>query len=143
MNFYQDKNKWKHSFSHIEISKNEADKGINWSTYKNHYALIKKSNVFLGDHHQNFICRRCLNSYTSGNFLMLQKQKCRDDNRTTIEFSNESPLHWKKIFHKNPLFFRINADFEAGSEKDKSSVVKKTTKSYKQNPVLKNLEDLI
>ena len=33
----------------------------------------------------------------------------------------------KKHFHKNPLFFRIIADFEADNEIDNSSVGKKTT----------------
>ena len=42
----------------------------------------------------------------------------------------------KKHFHKNPLYFRIYADFEADNEKDKSSIGNKTTNNYKQNPVL-------
>ena len=58
LNFYQDKNKWKHNLVPIEISKNDSDRVVD----KNRYALIKKLNVFFGDHHKNFICRRCLNS---------------------------------------------------------------------------------
>ena len=65
-----------------------------------------------------------------------QKQKCGDDNITTIKNSMESHLHWNKHFHKNPLYFRIYADFEADNEKDISSVGNKTTNIYKQNPVL-------
>ena len=42
----------------------------------------------------------------------------------------------KKHFHKNPLFFRIIADFEADNEVDGSSVGNKTTNIYKHNPVL-------
>ena len=42
----------------------------------------------------------------------------------------------KIIFHKNPLYFRIYADFEADNEKDNSIVRNKTTNIYKQNPVL-------
>ena len=42
----------------------------------------------------------------------------------------------KIIFHKNPLYFRIFADFEADIEKDNSSVGNNTTNIYKQNPVL-------
>ena len=34
--------------------------------------------------------------------LMQHKQKCGDDNITTVKTSNESHLHWKKHFHKNP-----------------------------------------
>ena len=67
---------------------------------------------------------------------MKLKQKCGDDNRTTIKTSKESHLHWKKHFHKNPLYFRICADFEADNEKDNSSTGNQTTNMYKQNPVL-------
>ena len=42
----------------------------------------------------------------------------------------------KKHFHKNPLYFRIYADFEADNEKDNSKIGNKTTNIYKQNPVL-------
>ena len=64
------------------------------------------------------------------------KQKRGDDKITTIKTSNESHLHWKKHFHKNPLYFRIYAGFEADNEKDNSSIGNKTTNIYKQNPVL-------
>ena len=47
---------------------------------------------------------------------------------------------WKKHFHKNPLFFRIYAVFEADKEKDNSNVGNKTTNIYKQNPVLHGYE---
>ena len=43
---------------------------------------------------------------------------------------------WKKHFHKNPLCFRIIADFEADNEIDGSNIGNKTTNIYKQNPVL-------
>ena len=42
----------------------------------------------------------------------------------------------KKHFHKNPLCFRIIADFEAKNEKNNSKIGNKTTNIYKQNPVL-------
>ena len=45
-------------------------------------------------------------------------------------------IYWNKRFHKNPLNFRIYADFEADNEKDNSSVGNKTTNIYKQNSVL-------
>ena len=37
------------------MSKNESDEVIDLLIYKNHYALIKKLNVFLGDHNESFI----------------------------------------------------------------------------------------
>ena len=64
LNFYQDGDKWKHNLLPTEISKNESDNVIDLLISKNHYALIKKLHVFLGDHHKSFVCRRCLNSYT-------------------------------------------------------------------------------
>ena len=135
LNFYQDGDKWKHNLIPIEISKNESDKVIDLLIYKNHYALIKKLHVFLGDHHKSFVCRRCLNSYTSENALTNHKEKCGDD-ICTIRTSNESHLYWKKHFHKNPLYFRIIADFEADNEKDDTKIGNKTTNIYKQKPVL-------
>ena len=64
---------------------------------------MKKLNVFLGDPHRSFICRRCLNSHTSENMLMLHKPKCENFDRTTIRTSPELHLHWKDHFHKSPL----------------------------------------
>ena len=55
LNFYQDGDKWKHNLKPIEISINESDKVIDLLIYKNHYALIKKLHVFLGDHNKSFV----------------------------------------------------------------------------------------
>ena len=149
LNFYQDQNKWKHKLIPIEISKNISDRVIHLAIYKNHYVLIKKLDTFLGDHNKKFIRRRCLSSYTSENMLITHKEQCGDDNITSIKTSNESHLFWKKHFHKNPLNFRIYADFEADNEKDNSVTGNKTTNIYKQNPVLNGyhivseLEDIL
>ena len=136
INFYQDQNQWKHKLIPIEISKNNSDRVIDLAIYKNHYVLIKKLDVFLGDHNKKFICRRCLCSYTSENTLSKHKPKCENNDITSIKTSNESHLFWKKHFHKNPLYFRIYADFEADNEKDNTYIGNKTTNIYKQNPVL-------
>ena len=149
MNFYQDGDKWKHNLIPIEISKNESDNVFDLLFYKNHYAPIKKLHVLLGNHNKSFVCRRCLNSYTCGNALKNHKEKCADDNICTIRTSNEPYLHWKKHFHKNPLYFRIIADFEADNEIDGSNIGNKTTNIYKQNPllngyyILPELEDVL
>ena len=42
----------------------------------------------------------------------------------------------KKHFHKNTIYFRIDADFEVDIEKDDSKLGNKTTNVYKQKPVL-------
>ena len=68
--------------------------------------LLLKINVFLGDHQKNFICRGCLNSYTSENMLVLNKTKCENNDRTTIRTSIKSHLYRKKHFHKNPFYLR-------------------------------------
>ena len=139
IHFYQDGDKCKHNLKPIEISKNESVNVIDLLIYKNHYALIKKLHVFLGDHNKSFVCRCCLNSYTCENALNNHKEKCGDDNICTTKTSNESQFFWKKHFHKNPLYFRIYADFEADNEKDNSKIGKKTANIYKQNPVLNGL----
>ena len=136
LNFYQDQNQWKHKLIPIEISKNNSDRVIDLAICKNHYVLIKKLDVFLGDHNKKFICRRCLSSYTNENMLIKHKPKCENNDITSIKTSNESHLHWEKYFHKNPLYIRIYADFEADNENDDSIVGNKTIKIYKQNPVL-------
>ena len=136
LNFHQDADKWKHKLIPIAINKNESDKVIDLLIYKNHYALIKKLHVFLGDHNKSFVCRRCLNSYTCENALINHNEKCGDDNICTIRTSNESHLYWNKHFHRNPLYFRIIADFEADNEIDGSNIGNNTTIIYKQIPVL-------
>ena len=92
LNFYQDQNKWRHKLDPIEVSKNDADQVIDLIIYKNHYSLIKKINVFLGDHHKIFIPRRCLNSYTSDNMLKIHEPKCENNDITTLRTSPESHL---------------------------------------------------
>ena len=42
----------------------------------------------------------------------------------------------KKHFHKNLVYFRIIADFEADNEKEDNVIGNKTTIIYQQNPVL-------
>ena len=68
--------------------------------------------------------------------LMLHKPKCGNNDITTIRTSSEPHLHWKKHFQKNPLYFRLYADFEADNEKDNRIIGTKTINNYKQNPVL-------
>ena len=136
LNFYQDQNQWRHKLLPFKVSKNDSDRVIDLAIYKNHYVLIKKLDVFLGNHNKKYICKRCLSSYTSEKILMKHKQKCGINNITTIKTSNESHFHWKKHFHRNPLYFRIYADFEADNEKENSIIGDKTTNIYKQNPVL-------
>ena len=136
LNFYQDQNKWKHKLIPIEVSKHDSHRVIDLAIYKNHFIPIEKLDVFLADHNKKIICRQCLSSHTSKNILMKHKQKCGEDNITTINTSSGTHLLWKNHFHKNPLYFRIYADFEADNEIYNSSIGNKTTKIYKQNPVL-------
>ena len=96
LNFYQDGDKWKHNSIPTEISKNESDRVVDLLTYKNYYALIRKVQVFLGNHNKSFVCRRCLNSYTNENTLINHEEKCGDDNICAIRTSSEFHLYWKK-----------------------------------------------
>ena len=126
LNFYQDQNNWRHKLIPIVSCKLISDRVIDLIIYKNLHALTKKLKVFLGDHNKKFICRRCLNSYTSEKMLMLYKQKSGEDNITSLRTSPESHLRCKK----NPLYFRIYADFEADNEEVDSSIGNKTTNIY-------------
>ena len=107
---------WKHELIPIESSKNESDRIVDLLLYKNLHALIKTLHVFLGIHNKNFICRRCLTSYTNKNLLMIHKPKCEQQKITTTRKSNESHLHWKKHFHRKPLYFENIAGFEADNQ---------------------------
>ena len=136
LNNYQDQNKSRHKLVPSEVSQKDSDRVVDLLIYKNHHALIKKLNVFLGDLNKTFISRRCLNSYTSEYMLMIHKPKCKNNDICSIRTSNESHFQCRKHFHKNPNFFRIDADFEADNVIDNSSIGNRTTNTYKQNPVL-------
>ena len=90
LNFYQDGKIWKHNLIPIEISKIDLDGVVDLLIYKNHYALIKKLYVYLGNHNKTFVCRRCLNSYTKEYTLTNHKVKCGEDNMCAIRTSIES-----------------------------------------------------
>ena len=75
LKFYQNQNTLRQKLVHFEVSKIESDRVIDLLIYKNHHALLEKLNVFLGDHHKTFICRRRLSSCTSENMLKLHKPK--------------------------------------------------------------------
>ena len=62
--------------------------------------------------------------------LLSYKPKCEIYDLTTIRTSSESHLRLKDHFHKNPLYFRVIADFRAGNEIDSSSIGIKTTDIY-------------
>ena len=76
-----------------------------------------------------------MNSYTSENMLISHKRKFENNDITTIRTSAEPHLHLKKHCHKDPLYFRVHADFQADNQKVNSSIGNKTTNIYKQNPV--------
>ena len=135
-NFHLDINKWKHILIPIELSKNRTDKVIDLIIYKNHFALIRKLKVFLGKQDCRYSCRKCLSRYRSDNMIIKHIQKCgmRHD-ITTIKTSNRPYINWKKHYHKNPVYFRIFADFEADNEIDDTYIGNKTINIYKQNSV--------
>ena len=72
--------------------------------------------------------------------LLLHKPNCETTDVTTIRISPESRIYWKKHFHRNPLYFRLYADFEADNDNDNSSIGNRTTNTYKQNPALNGYE---
>ena len=54
---------------------------------------------------------------------------------TTKKTSNRPYKLWDKHCHKNPVYFRVYADFEADNEIDDPCIGDKTTNIHKQNPV--------
>ena len=127
LNFYQDQKNWEQKLVPLEISKIESDKGVDWLIFKNHYDFNKKLNVFLGKQDCRYIGKRCLNSHTIEDMINTQKQLCDLKGITSIRTSIESHLLWKNPFHKNPIYFRIYADFETDNEIDSSSIGNTTT----------------
>ena len=126
LKFHQHQNKWKHKLLPIKVIKNESDRVCDLLIYKNQYVLNKKLRIFLGNHKCNYVCRHCLNSYTSQNVLNKHKQQCGEQDISSIRLGFENHSYWRKHFHKNPLYFGIYADFEADTEIDKSNIVNKT-----------------
>ena len=102
LNFYQVQNQWKHKLIPSEVSKNDSDRVIDLAIYKNHYVLIKKLDVFLGDHKKKFICRRCLCSYTSENMLTKHNPKCENIDILVLK------LQTNLIFIGKSIFIRIH-----------------------------------
>ena len=112
INIYElnfDQNKYK--LIPFGISKNVTEKVIDLLIYKNHFVLIKKLNVFIGKEKCKYICRKCLSSYTSQIMLIQHKNICGENQN--LRTSPNSHIYWKKYFHRNILYFRIYADFEA------------------------------
>ena len=140
-----DQNKYK--LIPIEISKNESDKVIDLLIYKNHYVLIEKLNVFIGKHDCKYVCRKCLNSYTTNSMLVKHKKLCKENQQ--LKTSTNSHIYWNKYYQKNKLYFRIYADFEADIKKENIKIGDKTTNIYKQEPVcngyrmVSELEDVL
>ena len=67
--------------------------------------------------------------------IIKHKENCEQKQEvTTNRTSDESYLYWKNHFHKNPIYFRIIADFEADNEIDNSNIGIKSTNIRKQNP---------
>ena len=132
---YQNQNIWRNKLLPIEASKNNSDEIVNLLIYKNHYVLIKKLNVCLGKQHCLYICRWCLNAYTNQDVLINHMQNYGQQEKSSIRLNTESHLHWKKHIHKNVLYFRTIADFEADNEIGNSNIGNKTTNIHKQNPV--------
>ena len=96
---------------------------------------LKKHLHFLSSQNCKIVCRRCLNCFTCANLLVKHKPTCEEQDISSIRTANESHQHWKRHFHKSPLYSTNYANFEADSEVENSGQRNKTTNSYKQNPI--------
>ena len=122
--FYQDQSEWRHKLIPSESSKNESEKTVDLLIYKNHFFLIKKKNVVLGNQKFEFFSRRCSNSYTNQDVLINHIQNCGQQEIISKKTRKESHLYWKKHFHKNLLHFGFFADFEVDNEIDNANTGK-------------------
>ena len=57
--------------------------------------------------------------------LIKHKKLCGENQK--LKTSPNSHIYWKKYFHKNKFYFRINADFEADNKKENTNIGDKTT----------------
>ena len=90
LSLYQDQNKQRHKLIPLEIFESKSDRVVDLLIYKNHYVLIEKLIVFLGNHNCIFVCRRCFSSYTKQNVLSKHNQRCEQQKLTSNKISNES-----------------------------------------------------
>ena len=90
--FYQEGINRKHKLIPIEISENNSETVIDLLIHKNHYALIRKLHVILGNHNSEFVCRRCLTCYKNENVLAKRIERCKQQDITAIRLSKESHL---------------------------------------------------
>ena len=88
----------KHKLGHLKISKENSKKVVDLLIYKNQYVLNKKLHNFIGNQKSNFGCRRFLSSHSIQNVLFEHKQRCDEQEITSIRTSNESHLYWKQTF---------------------------------------------
>ena len=77
----------------MEKSKNKSDKKFDQLIYKTPYALIEKSNNFLGNHISTHVCRGCLSSYKSESVLQKHKYRCERQEITSIRTPDDSDLY--------------------------------------------------
>ena len=74
--------------------------------------------------------------YINQNVIIKHRQRCSQQEITSIRKSNESHVYWeKKHFHMNPLYFPTYAIFEADNDFGNCNRVFKTTNVYEENPV--------
>ena len=91
----------KHKLVPIELSKSEYETTIDLLIYKNHYVLIKKLHIFIGNSKCKFICRRCLSCFEHEHVLMKHKDRCEQQDFTAIKLPLDKQLNWKKHHKKH------------------------------------------
>ena len=125
----------KHKLVPNELSNSEYETTIDLLIYNNHYVLIKKLHIFIGNSKCKFICRRCLSCFEHEHVLKKHKDRCEQQDFTAIKLPLDKQLNWKQHYQKIPLYFRIYADFECNNSPVESNVGLHTINIYKQNPV--------
>ncbi|MCG8431126.1 MAG: hypothetical protein MJA29_08125, partial [Candidatus Omnitrophica bacterium] len=119
---------------------NEVDRvTIDLLYYKEHYMCLKDINIFYNksDGHKKYLCKTCMNAFSSDSALENHIKKCKDQDYCEIKLPtlNKSNLKFKNHHFKNRVPFVVYADFESINckiDKEETASETSTKKLYHQ-----------
>ena len=95
------------------INKNYTKPQIDLLLYKNHYCLITKLHTLISNNsHTKYICRRCLNTFSTQLVLNTHINMCQNNEACKIIFPKDDQLNFNQNFMKIGIPIRVYYDFE-------------------------------
>ena len=70
------------------------------------------------------MCKRCLSCYANQYVLVSHTQTREHQETSALKTKNRAHLYWGRHFQKNPMYSRINANFQADNKTANSSIGK-------------------